>query len=123
MQPGIQSQLQFPNILQSRGMRKRRSVEVDPRFESRAETNLETMKGARVRRRFPLAYITRIDIEKTNLMNRVGIRVWAEKKHLRLQVLEREMPNLARALELRVPGRAVKGRRISYRVRDSPNGA
>src|SRR5262249_52274391 len=106
----------FPDQLVQ--MRKRRSAAVDPVFEPAAESRLDQLKGARVRRRLPIGSITPIEIEKTTLMNRIGIRVHAEKSSLRLQVLEREMPNLLRALELLAPGRVVTGSYLlSARVR------
>src|SRR5262245_47431670 len=104
----------FPDQLVQ--MRKRRSAAVDPVFEPDAESRLEQLKGARVRQRLPIGSITGIEIEKTTLMNRIGIRVHAEKSSLRLQVLEREMPNLLRALELLAPGRIVTSCPIPYQL-------
>jgi hypothetical protein len=104
----------FPDQLVQ--MRKRRSAAVDPVFEPDAESRLDQLKGARVRRHLPIASITRTEIEKTTLMNRIGIRVHAEKSSLRFQVLERDMPNLLRALELLAPGRVVTGCPISYQL-------
>lgn len=95
-------------------MRKRRRATVDAAFEPDGEAKLGDAKGARVRRRLALESVTQVEVERVTILNRVGIRFRAGKNSLRTVVLERELSNLLRALQLLLPGRVVTDCRITF---------
>jgi hypothetical protein len=95
-------------------LRKRRGATVDPAFEPGGGSELGHAKGARIKRTLPLELVTEISIEHANWLNQVRIRFHQGGKVWRVRVLERELPNLARALHLLLPGRIATGCRITY---------
>ena len=95
-------------------LRKRRAATVDQAFEPGGGSELGHAKGARVKRTLPLELVTEVSIEHANWLNQVRIRFHQGGKVLRVRVLERELPNLARALQLLLPGRVATGCRITY---------
>ena len=97
-------------------LRKRRNATPEAGFETEGAAKLGKSKGIHIRRRLELQSITRVEVERTTILNRVAIRFLAGGQQLKFQVLERELPNLLRAINILLPGRVVTGCPVRYHL-------
>src|SRR5581483_6788567 len=74
----------FPNDLLY--LKKRRKTDVGAIFAAEDATALRSIKRLRVRRRMDLASLTRVEVERTTIANRVMLHFFAGRKRLSFEI-------------------------------------